>query len=56
MINKIKEIVITYAQVFIVVLAFGSMVFLSYVFMRSIEYKNLQREANNTLRNICKPI
>jgi len=49
-VRKIKGITTTYAQVFIVALMFASMVFLSYVFMRSIEYKNLQREADRVLQ------
>jgi PAS domain S-box-containing protein len=46
---KIKEFIITYAQVLVVALAFAFMNFLSYALMRNIEYKNLRRESDNML-------
>ncbi|MDR2554294.1 MAG: response regulator [Fibromonadaceae bacterium] len=51
-VRRIKEAVTTYIQVLIVAATFFAMIFLSYILMSNIEYKNMQRDANSVLQYV----
>jgi len=50
--KRVVRIIKTYAQVFLVILAFFLMGFFSYVFVSDIEHRHLQRDAESTLNHI----